>query len=133
MIEVNTKIIDPTELMDRVRKNVLNKKEITIDDELFINENLNLEGINKDIDSLFINIQKLNETWQIHDSVIKSHRKILGPFLVLAKRFVRKMLYWLMKPYIDQQVNFNSSATRAISDIARIQSQLVNALNNKEK
>lgn len=133
MVEVNSKIIDSTELMDRVRKNILNKKEVTIGDELFIDKNLNLDSINKDIDSLFMNIQKLNETWQIHDSVIKSHRKILGPFLVFAKRFVRKMLYWLMRPYIDQQVKFNSYATRAISDIARIQSQLISSLNNKEK
>lgn len=133
MIEVNNKIINPKDLMDRVRKNILNKKEVNVSNEFFTAENINLDGINKDIDSLFINIQKLNETWQINDFNIKSHRKILGPLLVLAKRFIRKMLYWLFRPYINQQVNFNAVATRAISDIARIQSQLINSLDSKEK
>lgn len=133
MIEVNNRIINPKDLMDRVRRNVLNKKEIYVSDELFTAENIDLDGINKEIDSLFMNIQKLNETWQINDFDIKSHRKILGPFLVLAKRFVRKMVYWLIRPYIDQQVKFNAAATRAISDIARIQSQLINSLDSKEK
>lgn len=128
MIEVNNKIINPEELMERVRKNVLDKKEIKVEDYSFIDNNLNVSSLSKDIDSLYVNIQKMNETWGIHDFTIRSHRKIIGPVLVLGKRLVRKMLYWLIRPYLDQQINFNAATTRAISDMARIQSQLVNML-----
>lgn len=130
MIEVNSKIINPEELMTRVRKNILNKQEYNISDKVLIRDNVSLSEVNKEVEELYINIQKMNETWEIHDSVIRSHRKILGPFLVFGKRFIRKMIYWLIRPYIEQQVNFNAAATRAISDIARIQSQIKDSIEN---
>lgn len=125
MIEVNNKIINPEELIARVRKNILNKKETKIEQYSFINGDLNINSLNKDIDSLYMNIQKMNEIWEIRDFTIRSHRKFIGPFLVLAKRAVRKTLYWLIRPYWEQQINFNAATTRAISDICRIQSQLI--------
>ncbi|MZK53461.1 hypothetical protein [Clostridium beijerinckii] len=131
MIEVNSKIINPEELMMRVKKSVLNKKEIKVEGYSFTDVNINSSSLSKDIDSLHINIEKMNETWEIRDFTIRSHRKFIGPFLILAKRAVRKILYWFIKPYWEQQTNFNAAATRAISDMARIQSQLINMLEIK--
>lgn len=130
MIEISTKIINPEELINRVRKNILNKEEYNYSTKNSTKDNANFNEINNDIDTLYMNIQKLNETWELRDVVIRSHRRLLGPFLILGKRFVRKMIYWLIRPYIEQQVNFNAAATRSISDIARIQSQIIDSIEN---
>jgi len=132
MINIDNKIIDPKILMERVRKDVLHKKKIEYEMNASINGNMDLSDLSKDIDSIYINIQKLNENWQISDMTIKSHRKYIGRFIVFVKRLVRKMIYWFIRPYWDQQVNFNAATTRAISDIARIQSKLINSIEMKK-
>jgi len=132
MIEVDNKIIDPKILMERVRKNVLNKKELEYEINTSINSNLDLNDLSKDINSIYMNLQKLNDNWQIHDMTIRSHRRYIGKYIVFAKRVVRKIIYWFIRPYWDQQVKFNEATTKAISDITKIQTQLINSIESKK-
>jgi len=132
MIEVDNKIIDPIILMERVRKNVLHKKKLDYEINASIDRNLDLCDLSRDIDLLHINIQKLNENWRIDDITIKSHRKYTGKIIILGKRFIRKMLYWFIRPYWDQHVNFNEATTKAISDMTRIQSKLIDSIEMKK-
>ena len=131
MIEMSNKVIDPKVLMERVRKNVLNKNGSEYETNIEVYSNINLNELKNDIDALYMNIQYLNERYKINDFTIKSHRKIVGPVIVFCKRFIRKMLYWFIRPYWEEQIKFNEAARNAIEDIAKIQSNLVNSIKDK--
>ena len=73
-----------------------------------------MEEIKKDLEYLAGNVQKVNELWSLQEVRIRNGNVI--------KRLIRKMTYWLYKPVIDQQTDFNMYMAAAISDIYRISS-----------
>lgn len=81
-----------------------------------------LEQRNQDLAFLAQNIQKLNEQWNITDGPIQSHKPIIGGLVTLIKRCIRKSVYWLIRPYWNQQIQFNTTVTAAISDLYRLHS-----------
>lgn len=48
---------------------------------------------------------------------IKSHRKILGPFLVMFKRFIRKLSYEYMSVMAEKQTRFNKDTATCLSQL----------------
>jgi 2-polyprenyl-3-methyl-5-hydroxy-6-metoxy-1,4-benzoquinol methylase len=49
---------------------------------------------------------------------IRSHRKILGPFIVIGKKIVRKCLRWYINPPWEQQKEFNLGISGSIDSLA---------------
>lgn len=82
---------------------------------------------NRDLDFLHKNIEKLNEQWNIVDGPVQSHKPVIGGFVTLIKRCIRKSIYWLIRPHWEQQIQFNATVTAAISDLYRLQSNLAAA------
>lgn len=137
MFEIDNSIIDPNILLDRVRKNIL-KISPELRDKYSNQEKSSIIGtevdglrIQKELNSLRDNLRALDSTWYIKDEQIKSHRRILGPFIVFAKRAIRKSTYWFVRPYIEKQISFNGATTRAISDTMKIQEMILETLKQK--
>lgn len=80
------------------------------------------ERRNNDLALLHQNVQKLNEQWNITDGSIQSYKPVIGGLVTLLKRCIRKSIYWLIRPYWNQQIQFNTTVTAAISDLYRLQS-----------
>lgn len=55
---------------------------------------------------------KLDPEWNI-----KSHRKILGPFLVMFKRMIRKLSYEYMSVMAEKQSRFNKDTATCLSQL----------------
>lgn len=135
MIEIDKSIISTNELMEKLQLTI-NKYSIpqtvlkTEEDTAEVSSKLllNYSIINESLAQLSANIKQLNETWYIQDQYITSNKKVIGGFIVLVKRFIRKCTYWLIKPYVNQQIAFNGAATRAICDMKKIQDQILIAL-----
>lgn len=83
------------------------------------------EKICEDLAYLSSNLAQLNQKWNIEDSPIQSNIPIFGRIAVIIKRCIRKSIYWLIRPYWEQQISFNNSLTAAIADIYRIQCGLL--------
>lgn len=48
---------------------------------------------------------------------ISSHRKVIGKVIIFAKKAVRKCLKWYIEPIVEQQNEFNASATASINAV----------------
>lgn len=84
------------------------------------------ENLERDLAYLGNNVARLNELWNIEDRPITSGGSIFGKIAVFIKRCIRKAVYWLIRPYWDQQVEFNQVLCAAMGDAFRIQSALAN-------
>jgi O-antigen chain-terminating methyltransferase len=78
-------------------------------------------GIKNELQVLDFESKCNNLNWNLRiETPITSHRKFLGPVLVFGRRLVRKYLRWYINPPLEQQKEFNASATRSINSITRI-------------
>lgn len=57
--------------------------------------------------------------------ILTSHRKVLGPIIVLGKKIVRKLLKWYIEPITIQQTEFNNAVTPALGRITELVSELM--------
>lgn len=87
--------------------------------------------IEKDLAFLHENLQYLNQNWKIEDPPVQSHVPIVGGFITIIKRLIRKMIYWMVRPYWDRQSAFNNIMACAISDTYRLESALYEAVAEK--
>ena len=119
-IEINPKIIEPRELENRCRQS-LHSKNINAQ-----NHDLNI------LNQLKIDFQLMQMKANIHETPITSHRPIIGKFIVFAKKTFRKLTRWLFSAYYNQQNEFNSTALKVISDLIRVQEQILEEQKTKE-
>lgn len=85
----------------------------------------NREEVLRDLEFLKNNLERANQFSNIKDTEITSYRTAGSGMVKMVKRVIRKMIYWFVKPYWDQQVEFNLAIKNAVEDIYRIQSRLV--------
>lgn len=85
----------------------------------------NREEVLRDLEFLKNNLERANQFSNIKDTEITSYRTAGSSMVKMVKRVIRKMIYWFVKPYWDQQVEFNLAIKNAVEDIYRIQSRLV--------
>lgn len=83
------------------------------------------EDILKDLELLKSNLDRANQFANIADTEITSYRTMGSGLVKAIKRFIRKMIYWFVKPYWDQQVEFNLAVKNAVEDMYRIHSSLL--------
>jgi FkbM family methyltransferase len=69
--------------------------------------------------SRYISIMDQNRVNLAHRPIF-SHRKVLGPFIVLGKKVVRKFLKWYLDPVALQQTEFNNAVTPAIGRLTEL-------------
>ncbi|MGF9713266.1 FkbM family methyltransferase [Paenibacillus naphthalenovorans] len=64
---------------------------------------------------------------------LNSHRKVLGPLIVFAKKVIRKLLKWYIEPIAFQQTRFNNAVTPAIGRTTELVTELINKTNEMER
>ena len=79
------------------------------------------EKILKDIECLKKNLENAEEYKCIEDTKIPNATGVK----YTIKRFIRKMTYWFIRPYWEQQIEYNKSIKAAVEDIYRIQCELI--------
>ena len=79
------------------------------------------EKILKDIGCLKKNLENAEGYKCIEDTKIPN---AIGVKYTI-KRFIRKMTYWFIRPYWEQQIEYNKSIKAAVEDIYRIQCELI--------
>lgn len=132
MIEIDSRIISPEALLQRVKNSAQMKN---IDKEFFSGQmpatgatvpgTVDISRIRAEMDIAYHNLNAMNETWEIHETPITSHRPVIGKLIVFGKKVFRKLTRWLFKSYYEQQTWFNGAATRTISDMIRVQELLI--------
>ncbi|MDD6632995.1 MAG: glycosyltransferase family 4 protein [Lachnobacterium sp.] len=78
------------------------------------------EELEKDFIYVRDNLEKLETLYEIQDTSIDN----MNPIKRFVKRVVRKMTYWLIRPYWTQQIEFNIALKNIVSDMYRIQTKL---------
>lgn len=110
MIQTDERIINSEELLNKIRTKVLNKG---------LDKRASLANIDYDYSFILSRMRNdmliLERSWNIQDSEIKA-----GFIRRSIKRLIRKSVYWLIRPYWDQQIAFNAAATRIIGDMLKL-------------
>ena len=140
MFEIDCSVIQANELLERVRKNVLQIEEkapIEPQNAKTAVDGITLSGddlcrMESDLNSMLENIQSMNNTWYHRDAQLQCRFKLLRPVIIFVKRAIRKTIYWFTQPYVDQQNAFNGAATRANSDSLRVQRMLLEAIQKQQ-
>jgi glycosyltransferase involved in cell wall biosynthesis len=78
------------------------------------------DELEKDFVFVRDNLEKLESLYDIQDTPIDN----VSPIKRAVKRLMRKLTYWLIKPYWTQQVEFNITLKNIVNDMYRIQTRL---------
>ena len=124
MIEIDSSIINPEQLLERVRKNVLNKG-ITEANRAFsspINAPGKPDGEKAELSDIDIRITEMIKTAQSYACIelfepITSDKKIIGPIIVFIKRVIRKLTRWYLTSLATQQMRFNDAVVRSLNEL----------------
>ena len=65
-------------------------------------------------------LRRLCQLWEVRLRVneISSHRKVIGPVIVFAKRIMLRLMQFLMKDALHQQRSFNAEVIRALAEMS---------------
>ena len=117
-MEVNDKEVDVEKIMELIREQVEEKKKVGLfNDEkahsIFEMKSSSFHNHNQNVE-LYLSV--LNQKWDSkEEEPITSHRRILGPFIVLAKKILRKMLKPFSNTILLRQTEFNSQLVKLLN------------------
>jgi len=127
MIEIDSSIIDSEQLLERVRSNVLNKKDEATSQFGIFRGSYATKGYisDKEKDNYVENWFRISECIEsanvnAHINIfepITSHRKILGPGIVFFRRVIRKLIRWHIISITSQQMRFNYAVIRTLEEM----------------
>lgn len=65
-------------------------------------------------------LRRLCQLWEvdIRDANITSHRKVIGPFIVAAKKMIYPLIRFALKDLIREQRDFNAEVISTIAELA---------------
>lgn len=121
LIEIDYDNIDVEDIMRQIRENI-RKRNYSTEELDNLKKDLNASYSEGDFDLVMLNrnVALNNVRWNIQKAnQIRSNRKLIGPFIVLGKRILRKLSYWYIQFLVDQQNEFNSSVTISINEIEK--------------
>lgn len=128
-IEIDPKIIDPNVLQQMLSESV---KDRGIPHR-FLGDNADeLYSIVtiRQIKEAFLKSQRylaeLSNNWQIRESEITSHRKVVGPVIVFVKKAFRKLTRWLFSTYNDQESKYNYEVLQCMKELHSTQNMILN-------
>lgn len=137
-IEIDSSIVASEQLLERIKNSAMEKN---IPAQYYSesaknggeSEGFSIEQIKSDMAMAYQNLQMMNVTWEIHEMPIISNRPVLGKVIMFLKKAFRKCTRWLFQTYYEQQTRYNGAATRTISDMIRVQQNMIILLEQMEK
>ena len=121
LIKIDYDNIDVEDIMRQINQNI-NNRNYSSDDLRILKKDLSISSLEGkfDLTKLEQCVALTNAKCTVQKaSVIKSHRRIIGPFIVFFKRLIRKLSYWYVQFLFDQQNEFNISAANSINAIKK--------------
>lgn len=123
MIEIDPGIMDPDELMRRVKASALRKK---IPEKFWGVEMENHDDYSEQIlADITANLQKLRGIYAIVEKPIVSNRPIIGGLIVFVKKVYRKLTRWIFASYYQQQTQINETVMQTLSGMIELQEFIV--------
>ncbi len=116
---IHAENVDVEAIMQEIHRRVLEKKRSGVysDEELQriadLKNDLSPKN-NERYSELNLHLRKLHVNWDMagSDSLITSHRKILGPLMVAMKRIGFKLLKFFGSAFLTRQTEFNATTVR---------------------
>jgi hypothetical protein len=116
---INTENVNVEEIMKEIHRRVLEKKQAGLytDEELKKLTELKADlspKKNERYGVMNLHLRKLHSNWDVAASggMITSHRKVLGPFIILAKRIGFKFIRFFGSAFFVRQTEYNASNVR---------------------
>lgn len=116
---IHAENVNVEEIMKEIQRRVLEKKDkgIYSDDDIQKIAELKQElspQKNERYSELSLHLRKMHLNWDMaaSTSIIRSHRKVLGPILVTVKKFASTVLRFLAAPFFTRQTEFNAANVR---------------------
>lgn len=131
MLEIDNKIIDADELLERVRKNILNKQiKAPVSECRKQTVLMDSDNLDRLMDEYRRTMYQISELKEIKDPEIVSFKKSFSGVRIFIKRVIRKLTFWTIKPYWEQQNMYNATVLEALKRLDEIHAELVS---NSEK
>lgn len=116
---INTEDVNVEEIMKEIHRRVLEKKQAGVytDEEIQriteLKQDLSPKK-NERYSEMNLHLRKLHRNWDVAASAgaITSHRKVLGPLLVLVKRIGAKLLRFFGAAFWTRQTEYNAANVR---------------------
>ena len=128
MLDINSQIIDPEILLEKVRRNVLNKniqnqEQGTVENfKCAITVNGNIGNL---VDEYRKNLYRVSMFKEITDPEIISFRSNFKTLRILVKKLMKKLTFWIIKPYWEQQNMYNDAVLESLKKLEQINSALL--------
>ena len=111
--------VNVEEIMKEIQRRVLEKKQAGIytDEEIQriteLKRNLSPQK-NERFSEMNLHLRKLHRNWDVAASAgaIKSHRKVIGTYIVLIKRIGFKLLRFIGAAFFTRQTEYNAASVR---------------------
>lgn len=120
---INDEEINVEDIMRQIRENIAARRargEIIDIEDLSLDESPAMESLSGEFGELRNNLRGINNFWDVSINFpIVSHRKVLGPIIVFAKKATRKLLRWLLNPPFEKQLTFNSFVAKTLNEISK--------------
>jgi len=111
--------VNVEEIMKEIQRRVLEKKDKGIYSDADLQKITELKQElspqkNERYSELSLHLRKLHLNWDMaaSSSIIRSHRKVLGPILVTAKKLGSTLLRFFASAYFTRQTEFNAASVR---------------------
>ena len=116
---IKTENVNVEEIMKEIQRRVLEKKQAGIytDEEIQRITDLKKDlspKKNEQYSEMKLNLRKLHLNWDVaaSASIITSHRKVIGPILVLIKRVSFKLIKFFGSAFFTRQTEYNAAGVR---------------------
>ena len=84
-----------------------------------------MDNLQKDIELLQDNLLTMQELWDLREPDLNWRRNPAKYPFQLFKKFLRRIIRWILRPDYQMQIEFNGAAVRAVGDISRIQNSIL--------
>jgi hypothetical protein len=116
---INTAGVNVEEIMKEIHRRVLEKKQAGVYTDEEIQRITNLKNDlspknNERYSEMNLHLRKLHSNWDVAASAatITSHRKILGPILVVVKRIGFRLIRFFGSAFFTRQTEYNAATVR---------------------
>ncbi len=84
-----------------------------------------MDNLQKDIELLQDNLLTMQELWDLREPDLNWRRNPVKYPFQLFKKFIRRIIRWILRPDYQMQIEFNGAAVRVVGDISRIQNGIL--------
>ena len=122
---IHDKEINVEEIMKEIREEI-RKKGIEHLPPIEFEFDLKEDKLSTRYEKFRFNVDVLNRIWSLSDHYpIFSHRKIIGPLIVVGKKIAKRLMKWYASPLLKQQTEYNAHNVRAMNELRDMLTEII--------